>query len=66
MSRSALSARSYAEEGSIGLELSDWELGWTTSGVWTLEAGPDGPRWSRGAERPRFASTFASLASAYL
>jgi predicted acetyltransferase len=60
----ALGARSYAAEGSVGLELHDSFVG-DNGGVWTLEAGPGGAEVRRGGEA-ELRLDIGDLASAYL
>jgi predicted acetyltransferase len=60
----ALGARSYAAEGSVGLELRDSFVG-DNDGVWTLEVGPGGAEVRRGGEA-ELRLDIGDLASAYL
>jgi predicted acetyltransferase len=60
----ALAARTYAVEGSVGLEVADELCPWN-AGVWQLEAGPDGGAARRSGD-PQLRLGVAELASAYL
>ncbi len=60
----ALGARSYAAEGSIGLELRDAFVE-DNDGIWTLEAGTDGAEVRRGGEA-ELRLDIGDLASTYL
>jgi predicted acetyltransferase len=60
----ALAARTYAGEGSLGLEVADEFCPWN-AGTWQLEAGPDGATARRSGD-PQLRLGVAELASVYL
>ena len=61
----ALSARSYATNGSLTLELTDPVCPWN-EGTWRLDAGPDGATVSRATNEPELRLAATDLGALYL